>query len=178
MFTDILFGGSGACLRLHVNASSCAYEAVKPVVRSVDAPSVMGLLCRTALPRPHLFEKQRSQEGVQCLANMFNQDRDAIPHTGLQLVAVARLALLHDLHPCCGLHGLHPGISLSLRIQHEWGTLAVPCADGILDGGIVCWETPEQPLPQLYQQLKQVNMLRTNWAWYGQGSIFKPSSGP
>lgn len=97
--------------------------------------------------KAYLFEKKGVQERVQGVANVLNQHRDAVTHTGLQLVAVARLALLHDLHPCPGFHGLHPGISLALRVQHEGGALAVPRADGILNGGIVCWEAPEQPFP-------------------------------
>ena len=90
----------------------------------------------------YLLEEKWSQEGVQSALNVLNQDGVAITDARLQLVRVAGLGLLEDLQPSSGLHGLHPGISLALRIQHERAALAVPRADGILNGRIISRQPP------------------------------------
>ncbi len=100
---------------------------------------------------PYLLEKQGIQEWVDRVLDMLDQDRDSVPHAGLQLVRVSWLGLLEDLHSCLGFHGLHPRICLALGVKHERASLTVPRADRILNGRLIHGQAPEQPLPQLYE---------------------------
>eukprot|EP00955_Chlamydomonas_euryale_P005025 53594-Chlamydomonas_euryale.AAC.1 len=127
-------------------ANTAALPAPATPLHPITPPHLLSRHVHTHLLE-QLFQQQRLQAGVELLADILQQHRDAKLDGVLERAHVVAVGELDDAQVGRRLHLLHPLVGLRLRVDHERPAPRVGHHDGVVDGEGVVGKPEDAPLP-------------------------------